>query len=56
MLNTVAHGIEATRLGFSPYYHAVPELSLSYLFACVLVMMFAGLILHRRFAQRLVSA
>lgn len=56
MLNPVAHGIEATRLGFSPYYHAVPELSLPYLFACVLVMLLTGLVLHRRFAQRLVAA
>lgn len=56
MLNPVAHGVEAVRQGFSPYYHAVPELSQPYLWAFVLVTLFAGLVLHRRFAQRLVSA
>lgn len=56
MLNPVAHGIETARLGFAPFYHAVPELSQSYLFACVLVMLFAGLVLHQRFAEELVAA
>jgi capsular polysaccharide transport system permease protein len=56
MLNPVAHGVEAVRQGFSPYYHAVPELSQPYLWACVLIVFFVGLVLHRRFAQRLVTA
>jgi capsular polysaccharide transport system permease protein len=56
MLNPVAHGIEAARLGFAPYYHAVPELSVPYLYACMLVTLFLGLALHRRFALRLTTS
>lgn len=55
MYNPVAHGLEAARLGFAPYYHAVPELSLSYLYGCALVLLFFGLALHARFAQRLMT-
>lgn len=55
MLNPIAHGIEAVRLGFAPYYHAAPELSLSYLHTSALVAVFLGLALHRRFALRLVT-
>lgn len=54
MLNPLAHGIEATRLGFAPYYHVVPELSIAYLYAWALVLVFVGLLLYRRFDQRLV--
>ena len=55
MLNPVAHGLEAARLGFAPYYHAVPELSVSYLYGFALTLLFAGLALHTRFQQRLIS-
>lgn len=55
LLNPVAHGLEAARLGFSPYYHAVPGLSVSYLYGFALVSIFLGLALHRRFALRLVT-
>lgn len=55
MLNPVAHGLEAARLGFAPYYHAVPELSIAYLYGFALVIVFLGLALHRRFALRLVT-
>ncbi len=55
MLNPIAHGIEAVRLGFAPYYHAPPELSLSYLYTSALVAVFMGLALHRRFALRLIT-
>jgi capsular polysaccharide transport system permease protein len=55
MLNPVAHGLEAVRLGFLPYYHAVPGLSISYLYGFSLVSIFLGLALHRRFAIRLVT-
>lgn len=54
MLNPVAHAIEAARLGFAPYYHAVPELDLTYASFSALVLLFAGLALFRRFANRLV--
>lgn len=55
MYNPVAHGLEAVRLGFAPYYHAVPELSIAYLYGCALILVFFGLALHRRFAQKLVT-
>lgn len=55
ILNPVAHGLEAARLGFAPHYHAIPELSISYLYECALVTIFLGLALHHRFAMRLVT-
>jgi capsular polysaccharide transport system permease protein len=54
MLNPLAHGIEAARLGMSSYYHAAPELSLGYLYQCALASLFVGLALHKHFATRLV--
>jgi capsular polysaccharide transport system permease protein len=55
LLNPVAHGLEAARLGFAPYYHAVPELSVAYIYEFVLVSIFLGLALQRRFALKLVT-
>jgi len=55
MLNPVAHGLEATRLGFAPYYQAVPEMNIAYLYGCALVSIFFGLALHTRFALRLAT-
>lgn len=55
LLNPVAHGLEAARLGFAPHYHAVVELSLSYMYGFALVSIFLGLALHRRFAARLLT-
>jgi capsular polysaccharide transport system permease protein len=55
MLNPVAQGLEAARLGFSSNYHPVSELSISYLYEFSLVSIFLGLALHRRFALRLVT-
>jgi capsular polysaccharide transport system permease protein len=55
MLNPVAHGIQAARLGFAPYYETAPELSVPYLYSFALVLIFLGLALHIRFAQRLVT-
>lgn len=54
MYNPLAHAIEASRLGFAPYYHAVSELDLTYAYQCALVLLFLGLALFRRFNQRLV--
>jgi capsular polysaccharide transport system permease protein len=54
MLNPIAHGIELIRLGFFPYYHAVPGLSMAYLYTFVVVSMFLGLMFYRRFAVQLV--
>lgn len=55
MLNPVAHGIEGVRAGLSAYYHHTPELSLVYLHACALSLLFLGLALQRRFRHRLVT-
>lgn len=55
LLNPVAHGMEAARLGFAPYYHAVPELSIAYVYGFALSTIFLGLALHSRFAARLVA-
>lgn len=55
MLNPVAHGLEAVRLGFVPHYHAVPELSEPYLHGVALAGLFLGLALQRRFALRLMT-
>ena len=55
MLNPVAHGLEAARVSFAPYYHAVPETSVVYLYAFALTLAFFGLALQRRFALRLVT-
>ena len=55
MLNPLAHGLEAARLGFAPYYQAVPELNIGYLYGFALVNIFLGLSLHVRFASRLAA-
>lgn len=54
MLNPIAHGIEAARLGFAPYYHTAPELDLSYLWTWALITIGFGLLLHRNYSQKLV--
>jgi len=53
LLNPVAHGLEAARLGFSPLYQAVSGMSLSYLFGFALTLVFLGLALQVRFALRM---
>jgi capsular polysaccharide transport system permease protein len=55
LLNPVAHGLEAARLGFVPNYHAVPGLSIGFLYGFALISIFLGLALQRRFALRLIS-
>jgi capsular polysaccharide transport system permease protein len=55
ILNPVAHGLEAARLGFAPHYHAIPELSIAYLYGFALGTLFLGLALHHRFARKLVT-
>jgi capsular polysaccharide transport system permease protein len=55
MYNPVAHGLEALRLGFAPYYHATPELSLPYLYGWALGLLFFGLLLQARFARTLTT-
>lgn len=55
LLNPLAHAIEAARVGFAPYYHAVNGLDLGYAYACALVLVFTGLALFRRFNERMVT-
>ena len=55
LYNPLAHAIEAARLGFAPYYHAVTGLDLTYAYQCAVVLIFTGLLLFRRFNQRLVT-
>jgi protease-4 len=55
LLNPVAHGLEGLRLAFAPHYHAVPELSMAYLYAFALAVVFMGLALHVRYQNRLVA-
>lgn len=54
MINPIAHGLELARMGFFPYYHTVPGLSMPYLYAWGVVSVFLGLVLYRRFAIQLV--
>jgi len=54
MINPIAHGLEAVRIGFVPYYHAVPGVSLGYLYASALISIFIGLLLYQRYSLRLV--
>lgn len=56
LYNPIAHGLEATRLAFSSTYHAVPELSIVYLYQAALVLVFLGLALHARFASRVLAS
>lgn len=55
MYNPLANGLEAARLGFAPYYQAVPGTSIPYLYGFALTIIFFGLALHVRFAQRLAA-
>lgn len=55
LLNPLVHGVEAGRQGFATYYHAIPELSVPYLYGCAVALIFFGLALHYRFATRLAA-
>jgi capsular polysaccharide transport system permease protein len=55
VLNPLVHAIEAARLGFSGYYHAIPELDLFYLYGVALVLVFFGLVMQIRFAERMIA-
>ncbi|MCF8709481.1 ABC transporter permease [Rhizorhapis sp. SPR117] len=55
LINPIVHGLDGAREGFAPYYHSAPGVSLSYLYACALVGIFVGLILHRRYAVYMVT-
>ncbi len=55
MMNPVAQGVELIRQGYSPYYHAAPELSVGYSYFFALVCLFLGLALQRKFALRIIT-
>lgn len=55
LLNPLAHGVELLRLGFAPYYHAVPGVSLGYLHVWGLALTLCGLLLQLGFARRMAS-
>lgn len=54
MLNPLAHGLELARLGFAPFYHAVPGTSLAYLWLWAAGLVLAGLLFQVGFSKRLV--
>ncbi|MCL7745469.1 ABC transporter permease [Guyparkeria hydrothermalis] len=53
MYNPIVHGIEYMRMGFFPYYHALPGTDITYLWYWALGLMALGLMLHLRFEMRL---
>jgi capsular polysaccharide transport system permease protein len=55
LLNPLAHGVEAARLGFAPFYHAFPETSLLYLHAWGIGLVFLGLALQTRYVLKLTT-
>ena len=55
ILNPIVHSVEALRLGFSSNYRPVSELDLWYPAGAAFLMIFLGLVLHRRFASRLLA-
>jgi|SRR5688572_4198236 capsular polysaccharide transport system permease protein len=55
MLNPLAHGLEAARLGFAPHYQEVPETSIAYMYGCALSGIFLGLALQYRYSTRLAA-
>ncbi|HBF50669.1 MAG TPA: ABC transporter, partial [Massilia sp.] len=54
-LNPLVHGLESARQSFAPYYHTIGDLNLAYLYSWALVLVFLGLALQLRFAQRMMS-
>jgi len=55
LYNPLVHVLESVRYGFSSTYVMVPGIDLGYAYAWALVMIFLGLILQVRFAERLVA-
>lgn len=55
LFNPLLHCLQAIRLGFSSQYQVIPEFSMSYIFEFALVLIFFGLVLHKRFVTRLVE-
>lgn len=55
LVNPLLHGVEAARLGFAPYYHAIPELDIAYIYKFALVSLFLGLALQTHYSNRLMT-
>lgn len=55
LYNPFLNGLEVLRAGFFPQFHPAPEASLLYLYGVTMVLVFFGLLLHVRFAERLVA-
>jgi capsular polysaccharide transport system permease protein len=55
LANPIVHGLEAIRGGFFANYHSDDQISLMYLFFSTVVIVFAGLVLHARYARRLIA-
>ena len=55
MINPLAHVLENIRLGFAPYYHAVPEASTTYPYLVALVLIFIGLSLTKKFEWKVLA-
>jgi capsular polysaccharide transport system permease protein len=56
LINPLAHGVSAVRLGFSSAYHTMPALDLlGYLYGFAVISIFFGLALQVRFALRVAT-
>ena len=55
MWNPILHGLESLRLGFMPHYIVPPGISLAYVYACALPLIFIGMALHLQYRVRLMS-
>ncbi len=53
IFNPLLHAVEAARLSFAPYYHAIPELDLLYVYKFALTFLCLGLALQVRFKSQL---
>jgi capsular polysaccharide transport system permease protein len=55
LLNPLVHAVDAARLGFAPYYHAIPGLDVAYIYEFALVSLFLGLALQTQYSSRLMT-
>lgn len=55
LLNPIAHGIDAVRLGFAGHYQPFDGLSFTYIYFIAVFCIFFGLIFHRVFRTRLIQ-
>jgi capsular polysaccharide transport system permease protein len=53
--NPILHGLESLRLGFMPTYVVPSDISLAYVFACAVPLIFIGLALHAHFKTQLMT-